>query len=154
MLQDVTRCYKRLREGFTLIELLVVIAIITILAGMVVGGAQQARKRGAMTKAMAQIATLETAISMYETDMGEYPESGNANLTAALTEDPGDLDWSGPYMKIKDKELDEEGVYLDSWGNPYVYVNPGVNNEYSYDIYSLGPNGKGDGSEKDDITNW
>ena len=141
-------------KGFTLIELLVVIAIITILAGMVVGGAQQARKRGAMTKAMAQIATLETAISMYETDMGEYPESGNANLVAALTEDPGDLDWSGPYMKIKDKERDEEGAYLDSWGNPYVYVNPGVNNEYSYDIYSLGPNGKGDGSEKDDITNW
>ena len=141
-------------KGFTLIELLVVIAIITILAGMVVSGAQQARKRGTITKAGAQLATLETAISMYETDMGVYPESGNENLVAALTDDPGDLDWSGPYMKIKENELDENGEYMDAWGNPFVYVNPGVHNEYSYDLYSLGPNREGDGTEKDDIRNW
>ncbi|MBU4590878.1 MAG: type II secretion system major pseudopilin GspG [Candidatus Omnitrophica bacterium] len=142
------------KNGFTLIELLVVIAIITILAGMVVSGAQQARKRGAMTKVKAQIATIETAISMYETDIGVYPESGNKNLVAALTEDPDDIDWSGPYMKIREKEVNKEGEYLDAWGNAFVYVNPGTHNEYSYDIYSLGPNGQGDGSEKDDITNW
>ena len=142
------------RKGFTLIELLVVIAIITILAGMVVSGAQQARKRGAMTKAKAQIATIETAISMYETDIGLYPETGNKNLVSALTEDPDDLDWSGPYMKIKEKEINEEGEYMDAWGNAFVYVNPGVHNEYSYDIYSPGPDGQGDGSGRDDITNW
>ena len=142
------------RKGFTLIELLVVIAIITILAGMVVSGAQQARKRGAMTKARAQIATIETAISMYETDMGIYPETGNKALVSALTEDPDDIDWSGPYMKIKEKEINEEGEYMDAWGNAFVYVNPGVHNEYSYDIYSPGPDGQGDGSGRDDITNW
>lgn len=141
-------------EGFTLIELLVVIAIITILAGMVVSGAQQARKRGAITKVKAQIATIETAISMYETDMGVYPDSDNKNLVAALTDDLGDIDWIGPYMKIREKEVNKEGEYLDAWGNAFVYVNPGVHNEYSYDIYSVGPNGQGDGSEKDDITNW
>ena len=141
-------------RAFTLIELLVVIAIITILAGMIVGGAQQARKRGAVTKTKAQVATLETAISMYEVDMGVYPESGNSNLTSALTKDPGDPDWSGPYMKIREKELNDDGEYLDAWGNAFVYVNPGVHNEYSYDIYSLGPDGKGDGNERDDINNW
>ena len=141
-------------KGFTLIELLVVIAIITILAGMVVSGAQQARKRGAITKTKAQLATIETAISMYEADMGVYPESTNKNLVSAFTEDPGDLDWSGPYMKIKENELNEDGEYLDAWGNPFVYVNPGIHNEYSYDLYSLGPDGKGDGSERDDVRNW
>jgi len=142
------------KHGFTLIELLVVIAIITILAGMVVSGAQQARKRGAMTKTKAQIATIETSISMYEADMGVYPETTNKKLVEALWDDPGDLDWSGPYMRIREKELNEEGEYLDAWGNAIVYVNPGVHNEYSYDLYSMGPNGEGDGSERDDITNW
>ncbi|MFH1854328.1 MAG: type II secretion system major pseudopilin GspG [Candidatus Omnitrophota bacterium] len=144
----------RLRKGFTLIELLVVIAIITILAGMVVSGAQQARKRGAITKVNAQIATIETAISMYETDMGIYPESGNKNLVKAFMEDPGDSNWNGPYMKIKEKELNENGEYLDAWGGPFVYVDPGEHNTYSYDLYSPGPDGKGDGNGKDDVTNW
>ena len=142
------------KHGFTLIELLVVIAIITILAGMVVGGAQQARKRGAITKTKAQIATLETAISMYEADIGNYPGSGNSSLVSALTEDSGDADWSGPYIKIRKDELNEKGEYLDAWGNSFVYVNPGTHNEYSYDLYSSGPDGKGDGTEKDDIQNW
>jgi general secretion pathway protein G len=142
------------KRGFTLIELLVVVAIITILAGMVVSGAQQARKRGAITKVRTQIASLETAISMYETDIGVYPESGNKNLVKALTQDPGDPDWTGPYIKIRESELSKEGEYLDAWGNPFSYVNPGTHNEYSYDLYSLGPDGQGDGSGKDDITNW
>lgn len=142
------------KRGFTLIELLVVIAIITILAGMVVGGAQQARKRGAVTKAAAQLATIETALSMYEADMGSYPETGNKNMVTALNEDPGDVDWSGPYMKIRQKELNADGEYLDAWGNPFVYLKPGAHNTYSYDLYSPGPDGKGDGNGKDDITNW
>jgi len=91
---------------------------------------------------------------MYETDIGVYPETGNKALVSALTEDPDDPDWSGPYMKIKEKEINEEGEYMDAWGNAFVYVNPGVHNEYSYDIYSLGPDGQGDGSGRDDITNW
>jgi len=141
-------------KGFTLIELLVVIAIISILGGMVVSGAQQARKRGAVTKTKAQIASLETAISMYETDMGSYPAIDNKTLVEALTVDPGDPDWSGPYIQIKKDELDANGEYSDAWGNAFVYVNPGQNNASFYDLYSKGPNGSGDGNDKDDIRNW
>jgi general secretion pathway protein G len=141
-------------KGFTLIELLVVIAIIAILAGMVVSGAQQARKRGAVTKAKAQMSSVEIAISMYETDMGSYPGTDAKTLVAALTEDPGDVDWSGPYLQIKKDELNENGEYTDAWGNAFVYVNPGKNNISFYDLYSKGPNGTGDGEDKDDIRNW
>ncbi len=141
-------------KGFTLIELLVVIAIITILAGMVVSGAQQARKRGAVTKTKAQIASLETAIGMYETDMGNYPGTDNKTLINSLTTDSEDPDWSGPYIHIKKEELDGNGEYLDAWGNAFVYINPGKNNTSFYDLYSKGPNGTGDGNDKDDIRNW
>lgn len=141
-------------RGFTLMELLVVIAIIAVLAGMVVSGAQQARKRGAVTKVRAQIASLETAISMYETDMGTYPGADNKTLVIDLTTDPGDPDWSGPYIQIKRDELNENEEYLDAWGNAFIYANPGKNNASFYDLYSKGPNGTGDGNDKDDIRNW
>ncbi|PIP68559.1 MAG: type II secretion system protein GspG [Candidatus Omnitrophica bacterium CG_4_9_14_0_2_um_filter_42_8] len=142
------------KRGFTLIELLVVIAIISILGGMVISGAQQARKRGAVTKTKAQMASLETAISMYETDMGGYPGTDNKTLVEALTTEPEDPDWSGPYMNIKRNELDANGEYSDAWGNAFVYANPGKNNPSFYDLYSKGLNATGDGDDKDDIRNW
>ena len=46
----------------------------------------------------------------------------------------------------------ESGLPNDPWGNPYVYECPGKNNVSSYDIMSMGPDGRA-GSE-DDITNW
>ena len=133
-------------------ELLVVMAIISILAGMAVGGAQMARKRGAVTKAQAAIAALEAAIDMYEMDMGDYPASGNENLIPALTSGI-DPDWNGPYMRFRGDDL-EEGKYIDPWGNPYVYVNPGTHNTSFYDIYSYGLNSQDDQGEGDDVNNW
>ena len=95
-----TRNSKR-KCGFTLVELLIVIAIIGILISLVTAGAQAARRRGAVTKAKATIAALETAVAMYNGDFGKYPESDNANLVKALSEDPGDPAWQGPYMDFK-----------------------------------------------------
>jgi len=146
-----------LNRAFTLVELLVVIAILGILIGLVTAGAQAARRRGAVTKAKTTIAALETAIAMYESDMGGYPATGTAALVAALQEDPGDIDWDGPYMEFKQDEL-EGGELVDPWGNPYEYlsVNGGApkHRERSYDLFSLGPNGLDDGGTGDDIVNW
>ena len=144
-------------RGFTLVELLVVIAILGILISLVTAGAQAARRRGAVTKAKATIGSLETAIAMYEADMGEYPASENENLVKALQDDPGDADWGGPYMEFKEDELDD-GELLDPWGHPYEYVsvNGGspTHRERSFDLFSLGPNGADDSGTGDDIYNW
>ena len=125
------------QRGFTLVELLVVIAILSILMGLVTAGAQTARRRGAVTKAKATIAALETAIAMYQGDMGDYPESENANLVAALSEEPDDPDWMGPYMEFKEDEL-EAGELLDPWGSPYVYLSSNggspKHRQHSYDV--------------------
>ena len=144
-------------SAFTLVELLVVIAILGILISLVTAGAQAARRRGAVTKAKTTIAALETAIAMYEADMGEYPETGNETLTSALQDDPDDVDWGGPYMEFKEEEL-KGGELVDPWGNPYEYVsvNGGApkHRERSYDLSSLGPNGADDSGTGDDLYNW
>ena len=144
-------------QGFTLVELLVVIAILGILASLVAAGAQTARRRGTVTKAKTAIGALETAITMYQGDMGEYPATGNAALVAALQTDPGDADWDGPYMEFKQEDL-KDGEALDPWGKPYVYVsvNGGApqHRASSFDLLSYGPNGTDDGGTGDDIVNW
>jgi len=144
-------------RAFTLVELLVVIAILGILMSLVTAGAQTARRRGAVTKAKTTVSALETAIAMYHGDMGDYPSSGNENLASALQDDPGDVDWDGPYMEFKQDEL-KDGRLLDPWGRPYEYVsvNGGSpqHRQRSYDLFSLGPNGADDSGAGDDVVNW
>ena len=143
--------------GFTLVELLVVIAILGILISLVTAGAQAARRRGAVTKAKTTVASLETAIAMYNGDMGAYPPTGNAELVSALQDDPNDVDWAGTYAEFKENELDE-GQLIDPWGHPYVYVsvNGGApqHRSKSFDLYSLGPNATDDSGAGDDIVSW
>ncbi|MBI4354393.1 MAG: type II secretion system protein GspG [Candidatus Omnitrophica bacterium] len=154
---SITQLLNHTAFGFTLVELLVVIAILSILMGLVTAGAQTARRRGAVTKAKATIAALETAIAMYHGDLGDYPASGNDNLVTALTEESDDADWMGPYMELKEDEL-EGGALLDPWGAPYVYLSTNggspTHRQHSYDLYSFGPNGSDDDGTQDDIVNW
>jgi general secretion pathway protein G len=144
-------------RSFTLVELLVVIAILGILISLVTAGAQTARRRGAVTKAKTTIAALDTAIAMYQGDMGDYPETGNENLVLALQDEPDNADWMGPYMEFKMDEL-KDGELLDPWGNPYAYISVnGGSPEHrtrSYDLYSFGPNGIDDDGTGDDLYNW
>jgi len=143
----------RLRKGFTLIEIMVVVAILGILLGMAVFTGNKARLRAKISKTEAAIAALETAISMYEVDMGSYPASGNQNLVNALTVSQGD-DWHGPYIEFDEEDI-SSGKFQDPWNNDYVYTKgPTGTHNPSYDIYSKGPDGAGDGTEADDINNW
>ena len=129
-------------RAFTLIELLLVLVILGILAAIVVpkfaGRTDDARNAAAKT----QIAGFSTALDAFEVDTGGYPKGseGLLDLVHAPREATG---WKGPYMKE---------IPLDPWGHPYVYACPGRNNPSSYDIYSLGTDGR-EGTE-DDITNW
>ena len=130
-------------SGFTLIELLLVLVILGILAAIVVpkfsGRTEQAR----ITAAESQIATFGTALDAFEVDVGRYPKGRNG--LSDLVSAPRDAQsWRGPYMK--------NDIPKDPWGNDYVYECPGKNNPSSYDLYSMGPDGRA-GSE-DDVTNW
>lgn len=130
-------------RGFTLIELLLVLVILGILAAIVVpkfsGRTEQARQ----TAAQSQIATFNTALDAFEVDNGYYPKGKNG--LADLVQTPRDAqNWRGPYLK--------SDIPNDPWNHPYIYECPGKHNPSSYDLMSMGLDGRVGGD--DDITNW
>jgi general secretion pathway protein G len=126
--------------GFTLVEMLLVVAIIGILAALVIpriaGKSEQARETAAYSDIHGGI---KTALDGFEIDNGYYPRSLND-----LVVQPSDArNWHGPYL---------EQLPLDPWGQPYVYYYPSKHGQSTYDLLSLGPDGK-EGSD-DNIGNW
>jgi len=131
------------KKGFTLIELLLVLVILAVLGVVVVPKFTNRSKQAKETAAITTIANIEVALDAFEIDNGRYPTTSEG--LRALLEQPSDADdWKGPYLK--------KAVSLDPWGNEYVYKLPGQHNEYGYDLYSFGPDGR-QGSE-DDVINW
>ncbi|HVT88637.1 MAG TPA: type II secretion system major pseudopilin GspG [Tepidisphaeraceae bacterium] len=127
-------------RAFTLIELLLVMVILVILASVVVPMFPRRTDDARKTRAMADVSSLETAISTFNVDCGRYPSNDEGLL--ALTKNPGMDDWKGPYLKL---------VPIDPWGNSYVYHVPGTHLPDMFDLYSYGPD-KQEGN--DDIGNW
>ncbi len=136
------RC-PRSQAAFTLIELLLVLVILGILAAVVVpkfsGRTEQARQ----TAAQSQISTFGTALDAFEVDNGYYPK-GKDGLQDLVQQPQNAQNWKGPYLKGQ--------IPLDPWGNAYIYECPGRHNPSSYDLMTVGADGR-DGTE-DDITNW
>ncbi|MCW5557294.1 MAG: type II secretion system major pseudopilin GspG [Verrucomicrobiae bacterium] len=133
------------RSGFTLIELLLVLVILGVLAAIVVpkfaGRTEQAR----ITAAQSQISTFGTVLDAFEVDNGYYPKGKNG-LQDLITQPRDAKNWRGPYLNNVSEPP------KDPWGNAYIYECPGKNNPTSYDILSMGPDGRVGGD--DDITNW
>jgi general secretion pathway protein G len=60
-------------QGFTILELLVVIAIIIVLAGLILATVGYVQKKGARSRAEAEIAAISAALESYKADNGIYP---------------------------------------------------------------------------------
>src|ERR671918_724672 len=55
--------------------------------------------------------------------------------------------WRGPYLR--------RVVPNDPWGRAYLYAAPGRENPETYDLYSLGRDGRSGGEGEDaDVTSW
>jgi general secretion pathway protein G len=136
---------RRNRRGFTLLELLVVMFILVLLAGMVTVLVIKRVDEAKHAKAVADIASLESAINQFKLHNGGYPQT-----LEGLRTNPSEKDfpnWNGPYIT--------KPVPNDPWGNAYHYDVPGNNNKDSYDLYSFGQDGKEGGQKNDaDVTNW
>ena len=145
---EVIRAARPARErGFTLIEIMVVVVIIGLLAAVIVPQVVDKVDQARVAKAKQDIASLETALTMFRLDNSKYPTT-DQGLTALVAQptDPSIRHWRpGGYLKRVSK---------DPWDNDYQYVYPGTHGG-EYDLYSLGsdnqPGGEGTAA---DIGNW
>jgi general secretion pathway protein G len=138
------RCRRR-RHGFTLLELLVVMFILVLLASAVTVYATRRVEEAKTTRATMDVEQLNAAIDTYYLQNGSYPGAlEDLSVKPSGQELP---QWNGPYIR--------KAVSSDPWNRPYVYVTPGQHNPDSFDLYSLGKDGKEGGTGSDqDITNW
>jgi general secretion pathway protein G len=139
------------RAGFTLIEIMAVVVIIGLLMAIVgnaiVGNLAKAR----VTTTRAQIQSLEAAITTFQMDNGRFPttEQGLRSLIEKPSGAPEPYAWR-PGGYLSKKELPR-----DAWNGEYQYASPGEHNTDSFDLWSLGRDGKPGGAEEDgDIGNW
>lgn len=123
------------RGGFSLAELMVVIVIIGLLATMVVPRLMDQFGDAQVTKAKADINTLNDALLAYMMkNRGTYPDT----LEALVTPDENNR-----------KFIEQDTLPKDPWGMEYVYYPPQGGNDHI--IMSLGKDKRegGEGADRD-----
>ncbi len=137
--------------GFTLIEIMAVVLIIGLLGGIVGVVIFRQVDQARVTAARAQMKQLEGALEFYRLDSGRYPstEQGLEALVHEPSFDPA------PRNYRPEGYLQGGHVPRDPWGEPYQYAQPGVQNPYTFDLWSLGADAAPGGDDIDaDIGNW
>jgi general secretion pathway protein G len=134
------RAHSKRQMGFTLTELMVVIFIIGLLATVVIINVLPSQDKAMVTKAKADISTLENGLEMYRLDNLTYP-TGNNGLNALVSAPPG----------LTQPERYRRGGYIkklpnDPWGRPYNYQSPGPDGK-PFDVWSLGADGAPGGTD-------
>lgn len=133
--------------GLSLLELMVVVVILSVLALVIVPRVIDRPDQARMARAQSDIAAISSAVKLYRLDNFRYPttEQGLAALVARPATDPQPQNWaSGGYM---------DRLPEDPWGQPYLYLAPGVHGEF--DIFSYGADAAPGGSGADaDIGSW
>jgi len=120
-------------RGFTLIEVMVVVVILGILAAIIVPKVMDRPDTARLVKAQSDIRAIESALNLYKLDNFNYP-STDQGLEALVP-----------------KYIDR--LARDPWGNPYLYLSPGLHGDM--DVYTLGADGLQGGEGKNaDIGNW
>jgi general secretion pathway protein G len=132
-------------RGFTLIELMVVLAIIGMLAALIVPNVLDRAADARVTAARTDIANLVQALKLYKLDNQRYPSA--AQGLPALVIKPGTAPVPFNWRPYLDK------LPNDPWGQPYQYLNPGLQGEI--DVLSFGADGKPGGEGRDaDVGSW
>ena len=136
---------RSLQRGFTLIELMVVLLIIGVLAALIVPNVLDRADDARVTAAKTDVANLMQALKLYRLDNQRYPtaEQGLLALLVKPTTTPVPSNWKNYLDKLPQ----------DPWGQPYIYLNPGIKGEV--DVMSYGADGQSGGEGRNaDIGSW
>jgi general secretion pathway protein G len=142
------------RRGFTLIEVLLVLTILGLLAAVAIVGFTGQKEKAKKDTTGLLLGEVETAINLYENNIGHYPTEEEGGLNALLTKPTFEDEviaeqWQGPYLEKEPR---------DAWGRPLTYEFVGATGtaaetgDEPYHLWSNGPDGQS-GTE-DDIKNW
>jgi len=135
------------QRGFTLIEIMVVVVILGILASIVVPRLLGEPEKARRTKAAVQIRGFEQALASFKLDNGFFPSTEQE--LGALVEKPR----NGKIPTHYREKGYMKKIPMDPWDNPYIYLSPGIHDDY--DIMSYGPDGAAGGDGDDaDINSW
>ncbi|MCZ6680988.1 MAG: type II secretion system major pseudopilin GspG [Candidatus Poribacteria bacterium] len=138
------------QSGLISTQLLVVIIIIGIVAAVVLAPRILGQAGKALqAQAAEEIETIGIALDTYAKDKGDYPstEQELAALWEKPEKPPLPTSWVAPYLKIP--------IITDPWGNPYIYIRPGIHDRYGYDLISFGSDGREGGTgDAEDVVSW
>jgi type II secretory pathway pseudopilin PulG len=98
--------------AFTIIELLIVMTIILVLAGLILATAGYVQKKGARSRAEAEIAAMSAALESYRADNGVYPRDASTDSLAASTDPQGGTPnnfWDASRLLYKSLSGDSDG---------------------------------------------
>ena len=136
-------------KGFSFLELMVVVVILGILATYIAPRFMGRTEDAKAVKAKIDIAALETSFKLYKLDNSNYPttEQGILALIEKPSTEPVPMNWKEKGYLTKAK------IPKDPWGREYLYLSPGIHDDY--DIISYGADGApgGDGKNRD-INSW
>ena len=133
-----------IRAAFTLLEIMLVVIIIALLLGAAIYSMGPQLFVAQNVRVQADLSSITTALRTYQGLNGFLP-STQQGLQALVTRPDSE-------PKPRQWQLMMDKLPRDPWGKDYLYVQPGVHNPTSFDVFSAGSDGKP--NTDDDVGNW
>lgn len=120
-------------DGYTLTEMLVVVGVIALIAAVLVPTLMGQMQRARAKAAKVQLDNVASAVEMFRSDVGHYPNTSEGGLKALLTNGSTIEGWTGPYLK-------DAKTLSDPWNREIKYDL--TTDAESFTVTSLGADGK------------
>jgi general secretion pathway protein G len=132
------------KGGFSLIEVLVALVIVAIMSAVVALNLVDTADEAKVASTASQLDTFQTALTLFKTQQGFLPTQQQG--LEALVKEPTSSPLAPRYPQ--GGYLGSTRIPLDGWGNPYIYLIPGRENQ-PFEVISYGADGMEGGSGAD-----